>query len=195
MGSQYYYKNGKDEHYRKLGAALTGDNYPIIGVSWHNAQAYVKWLNQNKAAGSMPGDYFIPSEAQWEYAARDGKEGKQYGFGDDGKQLGDYAWYYINSGGKPHEVGGKKISDYGLHDIHGNVWEWVQDCYSSNYNGVPTDGSAWEDGCNKGNERRGLRGGSWDGSNPANLRAAYRIHGTPSIRYYDVGVRVARTLP
>ena len=80
---------------------------------------------------------------------------------------------------------------FGLHDMHGNVQEWVQDCWHGNYTGAPTDGSAWTSGCSGNN--RVLRGGSWE-FNPANLRSADRIRVTPDLSINDLGLRLARTL-
>ena len=79
---------------------------------------------------------------------------------------------------------------FGLHDMHGNVWEWVQDCFHDNYTGAPADGSAWTTACSS---TRVLRGGSWIG-NPAILSSAFRDRGTPDLRDGDVGLRLARTL-
>ena len=79
---------------------------------------------------------------------------------------------------------------FGLFDMHGNVWEWTQDCWHDNYSDAPTDGSAWTTGCSSSS--RVLRGGSWD-YNPAILRSAYRFGYTPDYRYIYIGLRLART--
>ena len=84
-----------------------------------------------------------------------------------------------------------KKNGYGLHDMHGNVWEWVQDCWHGDYKGAPGDGNAWTSSCS--DNRRVLRGGGW-GSGPANLRSAYRIRYTPDYRSNFSGFRLARTL-
>jgi len=125
---------------------------------------------------------------EWEYAARAGSTG-DYSFVSDRSQLGQHAWFNGNSGGQTRPVGEKLSNAFGLHDVHGNVWEWVQDCWNASYAGAPTDGSAWERGdCS----RRLLRGGSW-GSIPENARAAYRYRYVATGRDFNVGFRVART--
>ncbi len=131
-----------------------GNNLPVESVSWSDVQEFIRKLNEKEGTDK----YRLPSEAEWEYAARAGTTTK-YSFGDDESKFGDYAWYVSNSGDKTHEVGQKKPNPWGLYDMHGNVLEWVQDKWHSNYNGAPTDGSAWE-----GDGYRVIRGGSWVGS-------------------------------
>jgi len=105
--------------------------------------------------------------------------------------LGDYGWYTGNSGNQAHPVGEKKPNTFGLYDMHGNVWQWVEDCYHEDYSGAPERGSAWKQGADCSS--RVVRGGSW-GSNPEILRSASRF-GNPSVgRYFTLGFRVARTL-
>ena len=116
-----------------------GDNLPVDNVPWNDAQYFIKKLN-DKEGGNK---YRLPTEAEWEYAARAGTT-TRYSFGDDESNLGDYAWYDSNSGGRYHDVGQKKPNPWGLYDMYGNVWEWVQDKYHENYNGAPTNGSSWE---------------------------------------------------
>ncbi len=130
-----------------------GDNLPVESVSWNDAQEFIKKLNEKKGTNK----YRLPSEAEWEYAARAGTTTK-YTFGDDESELDDYAWHINNSGNKTHEVGQKKPNPWGLYDIHGNVWELVQDSWYENYKGAPTDGSAWE---NIVGSPRVVRGGGW----------------------------------
>jgi len=110
---------------------------PVINVTWNDAVAYCKWLSEQ--TGTI---YRLPSEAEWEYACRAGSEGN-YCFGSDIARLKDYAWYTENSDGKTHPVGKKQPNAWGLHDVHGNVWEWCQDTWHENYKGAPVDGSAW----------------------------------------------------
>jgi formylglycine-generating enzyme required for sulfatase activity len=169
-----------------------GDNCPVENVSWNDAQAYIAKLSAK--TGSK---YRLPSEAEWEYAARAGSSGK-WSFGDNEKELGKYAWYGAyqkdgNSGSKTHPVGEKLKNPFGLHDMHGNVWEWVEDCYHVNYNNAPLDGIAWSKDCQE-NIRRVLRGGSWY-VNPSNLRSAIRVHYAQEIRSIVAGLRVAWTPP
>ena len=157
---------------------------PVINVSWDDIQPYLRWLS--KVTGKP---YRLLSEAEWEYAARAGSQ-TAYSFGDDEKELGRYAWFGENSHWVTHPVGEKLPNAFGLYDMHGNVWEWTQDCWNMNYNGAPTDGSAWTRGdCSL----RVVRGGAWNGS-PRFLRAAYRLRVTAASRDNSGGFRVARTL-
>lgn len=162
-----------------------GDLCPVSGVSWEDAQLYVKILSQRTGKR-----YRLPSEAEWEFAARAGDAGK-WGFGSDEAYLGWHAWYGANSFGRTQAVGTKKPNAFGLYDMHGNVWEWVQDVWHDNYKGAPTDGSAWMSGGDQ--DRRVLRGGSWF-DKPSSLRSAYRSWNTPIVHYYGAGIRVARDL-
>lgn len=189
-GSEHHYANGSDDDYRQFGAALYGKRFPIVGVSRDDALAYLAWLNSNRQ--EMHGLYRLPSEAEWEYAARAGNAG-QWCFGDVESRLKDFAWYDENSESKTHEVGGKQANTFGLHDMHGNVWELVADEYHQNYLGAPKDGSAWQ-GSGTKDPARVLRGGSWY-SNANIARSAFRNYGDAVTRFNDVGFRVARTLP
>jgi formylglycine-generating enzyme required for sulfatase activity len=159
---------------------------PVINVSWDGFQQYVTWLS--KLTG---GPYRLLSEAEWEYAARAGTS-TPYSFGDNEKTIGEYAWYANNASFKTHPVGEKKPNAFGLYDMHGNVWEWVQDCEHESYSGAPTDGTAWiTDGC----EARVLRGGSWlsfstdvDSAHRYGEATDYRVQG------YVLGFRLARAI-
>ena len=158
-------------------------NRPVINISWDDIQLYLRWLG--KVTGKS---YRLLSEAEWEYATRGGSEAP-YSFGGNAKELGRYAWFDENSSGKSHPVGEKLPNPFDLYDMHGNVWEWTQDCWNDNYHGAPTDGSAWMTGdCS----RRVVRGGSW-GGNPQGLRSAYRFRFATAFRNYYYGFRVART--
>ena len=134
-------------------------------------------------------EYRLLSEAEWEYAAR-GRNPARFSFGDAEHQLDQYAWYSKNSSGKTQPVASKKANAFGLFDMHGNVWEWTEDCYVDDYTKAPTDGSAITvmPGC-----RRVVRGGSW-GDGPRSLRSAYRVWDSTVLRDYGIGFRVARTL-
>ncbi len=162
------------------------DSHPVVCVSWNDAQAYLAWLNQK-----VPGKGFrLPSEAEWEYAARAGSSGK-WSFGDDESKLGDYAWFELNSGGKTNPVSQLRANAFGVYDMHGNVKEWVQDVFHEDYHGAPSDGSAW---VRDGNQmRRMVRGGSWD-YHQVHLRSAYRNYVAPASRDLTTGFRIARTL-
>ncbi len=113
-----------------------------------------------------------------------------YSFGDYASKLGDYAWYDANSNSKTHPVGQKKPNPWGLYDMHGNVWEWVQDSWHGSYDGAPTDGSSWESG---GVADRVYRGGSWSGS-AGSCRSANRFRYDPGFRYFNLGFRLLRDL-
>ncbi|MFH0904892.1 MAG: SUMF1/EgtB/PvdO family nonheme iron enzyme [Methanobacteriota archaeon] len=166
-----------------------GDNLPVEQVSWNDAQEFIKKLNEKEGVNK----YRLPSEAEWEYAARAGAT-TRYSFGDDESKLGGYAWYFSNSGSKTHEFGQKNPNPWGLYDMHGNVWEWVQDMYHDSYSGAPADGSAWESVWEgHGGSRRVYRGGSWSGS-VRYCRSAARDHRDPIARNYGVGIRLLRIL-
>jgi formylglycine-generating enzyme required for sulfatase activity len=159
-------------------------NSPVINVSWDDIQLYLKWLSN--ITGTT---YRLLSEAEWEYAVRAGSQ-TTYSFGDDELELGRHAWFSSNSGNTTHPVGEKLPNAFGLHDMHGNVWERTADCWNENYTGAPIDGGAWTSGsCDK----RVLRGGSWiDG--PRFTRSASRSRVVTTYRYGYVGFRVARML-
>ena len=159
------------------------NNDPVTCVSWDDATAYAKWLSK---VAQKP--YRLPSEAEWEYAAR-AQSKTAYSFGNSPSELSGYAWFSSNSEGKTHAVGSKQANKFGLYDMHGNVWEWTQDCWNGNYTAAPTDGSAWTEGtCSL----RVARGGSWFYL-PQFLRSAYRSGGTAALRIGNDGFRVART--
>ncbi len=163
---------------------IKGDELPVENVSWDDVQEFIKKINEKEGTSK----YRLPSEAEWEYAARAGTTTK-YSFGDDESELGDFAWYADNSGSKTHEVGQKKPNSWGLYDMHGNVWEWVQDSWHDNYKGAPEDGSAWEgDG-----SIRVFRGGGW-GTDARSCRSAVRDYIDPGYRSYDLGFRLLRIL-
>lgn len=159
---------------------------PVINVDWEDAQAYVAWLS--KRTGQT---YRLLSEAEWEYAARAGTT-TRYWWGDDiGRNNANCAGCGSQWDNKQTAPAGSfKANPFGLHDMHGNVWEWVEDCYSSTYIGAPSEGSARTGGrCTS----RVLRGSSW-GSYPGYLRSAYRNGSTAGSRYSNIGFRVARTI-
>ena len=159
---------------------------PVINVSWDDAQAYVAWLS--KKTGKR---YRLLSEAEWEYAARGGTT-TRYPWGDEpGTNRANFdgsgsQW----SGKQTAPVGSFEPNAFGLYDMIGNVWEWVQDCWNDSYQGAPADGSAWESG-NCG--QRVVRGGSWN-NYPEDARVANRSRRGPTVRYNIQGFRLARTL-
>ena len=157
-----------------------GDNRPVEYVSWNDAQDFIKKLNTKESTDK----YRLPSEAEWEYAARAGST-TRYSFGDIESRLGEYGWYEGNSGDKTHLVGQKKPNPWGLYDMHGNVWEWTQDLYNGDYKVAPADGSAWE----SGGSSRIFRGGSWL-YYARDCRSANRNYYIPDFRNYDLGFRL-----
>ena len=161
-----------------------GDTCPVENVSWEMAQEYVKKLSAKTGQ-----QYRLPSEAEWEYAARAGTT-TAYAFGST--LSGSQANFSEAKIDKTVAVGRYAANNFGLSDLHGNVWEWVQDCWHDTYANKPINGEAWETECNEA--RRVLRGGSW-GSGPRVLRSANRGRIAPDIRYLYSGFRIARTFP
>jgi len=159
---------------------------PVIVVSWEDAQAYAAWLSEETGA-----IYRLPSESEWEYAARAGTT-TRYHWGDEiGTSRANCEGSGSPWGGRQTApVGSFAPNPWGLYDMHGNVWEWTQDRWNYSYAGAPSDGSARFDG---DRERRVLRGGSWE-SNPGGVRAANRDWDTTGYRGSNTGFRVARTL-
>ena len=162
---------------------------PVIDVSWEDAEAYVAWLSRETGEA-----YRLPSESEWEYAARAGTT-TRYSWGQDvGRNRANCAgcggrWDDAN---RTAPAGSFAANGWGLHDMHGNVWEWVADCWHENYARAPRDGTAWTSGGNC--SRRVLRGGSWSRS-PVYLRSAYRNNHDAGARYVNSGgFRVSRTL-
>lgn len=150
-------------------------NRPVINVSWHDADAFCKWLSAKTGE-----KIHLPTEAQWEYACRAGTTGDRYG------KLDEIAWYKNNSGGKTHPVAQKEPNAYGLYDMLGNVWEWCNDFYGDYPPGAVVNPTGPEDGTN-----RVLRGGSWF-INGRFARSAYRSRSGPSYRNVFTGLRLAR---
>ena len=160
---------------------------PVMNVSWEDAQEYVRWLSRETGER-----YRLLNESEWEYVARAGT-GTRYWWGDAvGRGRANCDGCRSRWDGKQTApVGSFSANGFGLHDVHGNVWEWVEDCSHGNYTGAPSDGRAWTRGGNC--SARVLRGGSWD-SIPRIVRSATRISFTTGSRYDYVGFRVARTM-
>lgn len=211
QGSCWGDKTGKGDwgyvegnHWQKVGFEQT-DDHPVVCVSWDDAQTYVQWLNQVDAGKN----YHLPTEAEWEYAARGGNQKNAYPWGQDGsgqlacqganladqvlkKHYPNWQWTVANcEDGYVYTAptGQFDSNGYGLKDMHGNAWEWVQDCYHDSYDKAPKDGNAWqENSC----EKRVLRGGSWF-SEPQFARSADRNWFAPAIRFNSIGFRISRT--
>ena len=190
------YYIGQTEVTQAQWQAVMGDNpaqfkgcgdCPVENVSWNDIQDFLKKLN---ARGG--GKYRLPSESEWEYAARGGAQSSDYTYAgsNDAKQVA-WAWFDGNAGSKTHPVKGKGPNKLGLYDMSGNVNEWCADCYHDNYEGHPTDGSAWTSGsCND----RVLRGGSWF-SDYRYVRVSIRLRNYPDFWSNVNGFRLARTAP
>ena len=183
-----------DDHEVVEGVKMCPNN-PVDSVSWDDVQGYIRELNNslglngcNGTPQDSSGCYRLPTEAEWEYAVRGGRDTTYtaYFFGDDSGDLEDYGWYWKNSGGRTHKVGTRSSSPNGLYDVYGNVWEWVQDAYSSVLPGG-------RDPLNESGSERVLRGGSWD-YDAWHLRSANRYWSYPNYGYYDFGCRLVRTL-
>jgi len=176
-------------------STFKGDNRPVEKVSWEDTQEFCKRLS-----AAMGKAYRLPSEAQWDYVCRAGTE-TPFHFGETiTPELANYDGSYIYGDGSKGEsrqettgVGSFPASGWGLHDMHGNVWEWCEDDYHDSYNGAPEDGSAWIDS-DLAETNRLLRGGSW-GSNPQNCRSAYRYSIPRGYRSNAFGFRVCCVPP
>jgi sulfatase modifying factor 1 len=158
-----------------------GDTRPVEQVSWNDAQEFIEQLNSRSGM-----TFRLPTEAEWEYAARAGTQ-TVYSFGDDANKLGEYAWYCENSGNQTHSVGQRKPSAWGLYDMHGNVWELCQDWYGPYARTPATDPRGPDSG-----SVRVVRGGSWIGS-AVSCRSASRGRVAPDDRIGRVGFRLLRT--
>jgi formylglycine-generating enzyme required for sulfatase activity len=163
---------------------------PMAKVTWDEAVQYVAWLS--RVTGKP---YRLLSEAEWEYAVRAGTT-TLYSFGDDEAELRGYAWYKDNAKGRSHFAGLLKPNGFGLHDMHGNVAEYVQDCFHNSYDGAPGDGTPWMSGATPASrcgKYRVFRGGAWnDGA--GNVRSASRSLFTHDQGANEIGFRVARDL-
>ena len=159
---------------------FTGDACrPVEQISWNDCQEFCRKLSQRVGR-----EIRLPTEAEWEYACRAGTT-TAYSFGDDASHFGEYSCCGASSGRQTHPVGQKLPNPWGLHDMHGNVWEWCQDRYGRYPSSAQVDPSGPDSGYS-----RVLRGGSWYGS-PGTLRSAYRVRNWPDDRGINYGFRVA----
>jgi formylglycine-generating enzyme required for sulfatase activity/TPR repeat protein len=163
-----------------------GERNPVEHVNWHDVQNFV-----GKLSAKTNKKYRLLSEGEWEYAARAGTTTKYHCGNDDGC-LSNVSWYDGNSGNHSHPVGEKEANAFGLHDMHGNVWEWVNGCWNYNYDGAPTTNNG-ELGNGVCGTRRVVRGGSWVGI-PKLVRSAYRGYITADFRGSYFGFRISREL-
>jgi formylglycine-generating enzyme required for sulfatase activity len=181
--SQYQAIMGKNP------SKFKGANNPVEQVSWNDCVEFCKKLTaRERKTGRLPVDqeYRLPTEAEWEYCCRAGSKTK-YCFGDNESKLGDYAWYKKNSESKTHPAAEKKPNDWGLYDMHGNVYEWCQDWFGNYPSGAQVDPTGPASGSD-----RVLRGGSWNYfAGPC--RSAFRGWSTPSLRYIPSGFRLVRS--
>ena len=175
-----------------------GGERPVINVSWHDAQGYVRWLNRSVSGDPDAGPYRLLSEAEWEYAARavttPDAPSTRFSWGDGdptcSRGASNGANFSFCTSDRTEPVGYSAANAFGLHDLHGNVWEWGEDCYRGTLEGQPEGGDPYtEENCSL----RVIRGGSWIYL-PRSLRSANRVRYNPSSRYIDLGFRVARTL-
>lgn len=171
-----------------------GDDCPVEQVSWEDAQAYVKKLSEK--TGQI---YRLPSEAEWEYAARAGTRTPFHTGETITTGQANFDGNYTYNGSAKGEYRKKtvpgdsfKANDFGLNHMHGNVWEWVQDCWHETYENAPINGESWEVNCK--DTRRVLRGGAFS-NNPMELRSAERGMVTPDYRNSVFGFRIAKTFP
>jgi formylglycine-generating enzyme required for sulfatase activity len=181
-GSSYNINTGSDNYYKKYGSALTNKNHPIVGISWHDAVAYAKWLTNQTG-----NKYRLPTEAEWEYAARAGTETKYWWGNNIGKNKANCSGNYCGDSFEyTSPVGSFPANQFNLYDTTGILWGWTCSKYTNKYNGN-------EKQCVTNASRFVVRGGSWY-SVPRNLRSANRFRNEPTYRDGVYGFRLARLL-
>lgn len=180
-GINEHFRTGNEDHYEAMGEALTAGDHPVVGVSWVNAQTFAQWLS------SQSGEKFrLPTEAEWEYACRAGSSKEPTESGGDADVT---AWHKDNSQGRHHASGGKAPNGFGLYDMSGNVWEWVQDHFDSQaYSQHAENDPLFV----KKDFFHVTRGGSWS-SAAIYLNCAYRGVGEERDRDDNLGFRLVRT--
>ncbi len=181
--AQYTAIMGINPSYYQEGHGYSGtENYPVENLTWYEAREFCTALSVQTGR-----TFDLPSEAQWEYACRAGTT-TLYSFGDADELLATYGWYYANSNDATHPVGTKLPNPWGLYDMHGNVWEWALDSWHFNYDGAPTDGSAWDPDTGP---YRMIRGGSFFSDHAGSCRSAARgVLYPPSYANRGLGFRI-----
>ena len=163
-----------------------GRDSPVECVSWDDTQDFIKKLNEMEGTDK----YRLPAESEWEWACRAGTR-TDFSFGDDASKLAEYAWFAKNSQVRTNHVGKMKPNPWKLYDMHGNVWEWVEDDWHDTYNGAPTDCAAWVE--KKKGAKRVLRCGGWQ-YDAISCRSASRGIRPPGCREAGFGFRLARSV-
>lgn len=159
-----------------------GDNLPVESVSWDDCQEFIQKLNQ------LTGKQFrLPTEAEWEYAARGGRKSRGYKYAG-GNNIDSVAWYCDNSGNKTHPVATKQANELGVYDMSGNVWEWCSDWYGYHY--YQSSSQSDPQGPSSGSFRV-YRGGNFHYSNAGDCRVSCRTGGAPDDRDYSLGLRLS----
>ncbi len=202
--SKYHYQNGTDSFYKKLGAALYDPQHPVVGVTWDNARKYCEWLSQKG-----PWQYRLPTEAEWELAARGGNSKIKYSWGEGAPQVGkggnvadeslkqvlpnlSMIWRAYNDSYIYTSPAGKfGANAFGLYDMTGNVWEWCGDWYEA---AVYQKKEISNPKGPAGGTEKALRGGSWSDT-PDKLRVSYRRGAPPMFRSNNLGFRVVAVMP
>ncbi|MFA7186154.1 MAG: SUMF1/EgtB/PvdO family nonheme iron enzyme, partial [Victivallales bacterium] len=167
-----------------------GDNLPVECVNWNEAVKFCEKLTEReRTTGSLPSgyEYRLPTEAEWEFAARGGNKSKGYKYSGN-NNINSVAWYKDNAGEKAHEVGTKLPNELGIYDMSGNIYEWCFDDWHSSYNGAPSNGNRWGNGI--GPNRRLPRGGGWY-RHAKDCRVANRGNYSAGNTLVDLGFRVA----
>src|SRR3990167_4763326 len=186
----YKWRKRRDFNWSKVDFPQT-DRHPAVCISYNDTKEFIKWLNEKLVVSEAnpSGKYRLPTEAEWEYAARSGGKAEKWAGTNNESELSDYAWYDKNSDGKTHPVGQKKPNGLGIYDMSGNAWEWVEDWYEVDYydrspkiNPVNTTPS----------HARSMRSGPWSVSSQV-VRAFYRGSDIPESICDGLGFRVAKT--
>ena len=157
-----------------------GEDCPVEMVSWDEAQEFIKRLNKKTRS-----NYRLPTEAEWEYAARSGGKREEWAGTSQEAELVDYAWYAANAGESPHPVGQKQPNKLGIYDMSGNVWEWVLDIYKPTANTATSTDDRTVTGSVS-------RGGGWKAA-AKDVRVSNRFYSHPAAKYSNQGFRLART--